>query len=91
MVPEESTVRLYHRLEDAMGKDVASVLVENFSTKQDFADLRAEIRQTFATKGELKEAVADVKASMYRALLATTLVLVSTNVALIGGAVAVLR
>lgn len=83
MEPEESTVRLYHRLEDGLGEDMATVLVENFATKKDL--------ERFVTKTEFREGLADLKASMYRTVLTTALVLVSTNIALWGGAVAVLR
>ena len=87
MGPDESTVWLYHRLEDGMGKDMATVLVENFATKQ---DLKAAV-ETLVTKTEFREGMADLKASMYRTVLTTALVLVSTNVALLGGVVAILR
>jgi hypothetical protein len=86
MAPEESTVRLYHRLEDGLGKDMATVLVEHFATKQDLA---AAV-ETLVTKVEFREGMADLKASMYRTVLTATLVLVSTNVALVS-AVAVIR
>jgi len=90
MAPEESTVRLYHRLEEGMGKDTATVLAEHLetlATKKDLDDMVA----TLATKAELTAGLADVKASMYRAVLATALVLVSTNVAVLGTAVTVFR
>ncbi len=98
MAPEESTVRLYHRLEDGLGKGMATVLVEHFATKQDLADLRAEMRETFATKTELKEAVAELKIAManlesrlHRDMKNMALALVSTNIVLLGGVVAILR
>ncbi|MDQ3758265.1 MAG: hypothetical protein M3394_10495 [Actinomycetota bacterium] len=83
MAPEESTVRLYNRLEDDLGQDVATVLVDNFATKKDL--------EQFTTKDELKVALADLELRMYRTMLSGAFVLVTTNVALWGSAVAVLR
>jgi len=94
MAPEESTVRLYHRLEDGLGKDMATVLVEHFATKQDLAAAVAPL----ATKTELKEAVAELKIAManlesrlHRDMKNMALALVSTNIVLLGGVVAILR
>ncbi|HEX2040348.1 MAG TPA: hypothetical protein VHF47_11530 [Acidimicrobiales bacterium] len=66
-----------------MGKDVASVLVENFATKKDLEQL--------ATKHELTAGLSDLELRIHRTMLSGTLVLVTTNVALWGSAVALLR
>ena len=76
MAPEESTVRLYHRLEDVLGRETATALADHLealatkrdiadlreATKQDIADLRAEMRETFVTKVESAEFKSEVAA-----------------------------
>ena len=87
---DESKVRLYHRLEDALGRDTATVLIEHLetvATKQDIADLRLEMRETFVTKVDF----AEFKADLHRDLRTMAFALVGTNVALVAVATAVAR
>jgi hypothetical protein len=86
MTPEESTVRLYHRLEDGMGKDIATVLVENFATKDDIAKLVTdELNQAMA---ELRMEMSNMELRLYRFMFTGATALIATNLALYGGLVA---
>lgn len=100
----ESRFRLYQQFEEGIGSEMATVLMEHldtFATKQDIADLRAEMvtrvefiefkAQVAAEFAEVKVAIANLETKLHDELRTTALVLVGTNVALICVAAAFVR
>jgi hypothetical protein len=81
VTPEESTIRLYHRLEDGLGRETATALTE-------YLDARIG---TLVTKDELKAELSGLELRLSRAMFAGAMVLVGTNVALFGSLVAIHR